>query len=61
MTTVKGTSKTQPEIELKDGDIWINVISGMEYRWDAKQGLWIKTGNTPYGPNPMGFLGESFG
>lgn len=42
----------KPEV----GDIWINPISGAEYTWDGEH--WVKTGKYPYGPNPMGFLGD---
>lgn len=49
------------EPERVDGQEWINPISGLEYRWDAKQKLWVSTKRYPFGPNPMGFLGESFG
>ncbi len=42
--------------ERKVGDTWINLISGLEYRWDGKQ--WVSTNKYPYSANPMGFLGD---
>lgn len=42
----------------RDGEIWINPISGLEYKWDAKANVWRSTKRYPFGPNPMGFLGD---
>jgi hypothetical protein len=38
------------------GTEWINPVSGLLYRWDGR--CWKSTGRYPYGPNPMGLLGE---
>ncbi len=50
------SEKQEPERE--DGAEWINPISGLRYRWDAKQKLWVSTHEYPLGPNPMGILGD---
>lgn len=42
----------------KHGDIWLNLISGAEYIWDETDQLWHNNKKYPYGPNPMGFLGD---
>lgn len=46
------SKKEKPKI----GTIWINPISGLEYKWNGK--VWMSTGKYPYGTNPMGFLGD---
>jgi hypothetical protein len=38
------------------GDTWVNLISGLEYRWDGE--FWRSTGRFPHGPDPMGFISE---
>lgn len=42
----------------KHGETWLNPISGAEYIWDERDQLWYHTDKYPYGPNPMGFLGD---
>jgi hypothetical protein len=34
----------------------VNPVSGLEYKWDGK--VWVSTGRYPFGPNPMGILGD---
>lgn len=41
-----------------EGAIWLNQISGAEYRWDAAAKLWRKTGRYPFGPDPMGMISD---
>jgi hypothetical protein len=44
------------EIKYVVGETWINPVSGLEYKWDGR--VWRTTGRFPFGPNPMGLLGE---
>lgn len=43
---------------MKSGDVWINPISGCKYIWNEFDQRWHSTNEYPYGPNPMGFLGD---
>lgn len=54
-TKAKKKSPSSP----KRGRQWMNPISGLLYRWDARKQRWVSTGIYPYGANPMGFLGDS--
>lgn len=40
----------------KHGDKWLNMVTGAEYKWDAIREMWIITGESPYGADPMGFF-----
>jgi hypothetical protein len=42
----------------REGETWINPISGQEYKWREAKGGWVPTGRYPFGSNPMGFLGD---
>lgn len=37
------------------GQVWVNLVTGLEYRWDGK--VWVSTGKYPYGRDPMALMG----
>lgn len=60
---VAGERVTKPSVstfkateEHRDGETWLNQITGQEYKWSAARKVWVGTGRYPYGSNPMGFL-----
>ena len=40
----------------KKGELWTNLVSGEEYRWNGY--AWEPTGNKPHGDDPMKLLAK---